>query len=246
MDKKRISITVIISFLIFTSGFLIFIRSREKVKEEALENIPLNIFVNDKLGYEFGYPLEWHERELDDGNYIHSAFNNENISEVDVDWRSYEQTFRSAFVGFADFVYIDGAMEYQIEHHVYRNHNELSLSQWYELFVLVEAFNAEKITEAQLIRKISKITEGGSIANYDKIFDPWTPRGNVLKIGNKDVLKVTLAGNHRYEGFQYYILSHNNYFFVFSFGYGDRATNRNQWHKNDRGVKNMIKTLKDK
>ncbi len=243
MSKKKIIIIVILFALLLCGAYFLFRKTDTEPVEEPVEEMMLE-YRNDKYNYRFNYIAGWEAREKETLGYFHSLMSNRNLPATHVNWNTYRQGTNVVFSGFSDFTYIEGAREYQIEHHVYPNPHNLSIRQWYDLFVITEALHTQRITEADFIRKSKSIVEGeGKISDEDGIYDPWSPRGEIIKIEQKNVLKVTLPGDYRYNGYQHYILSFNNYFLVFKFGYGGVTTNRDLWKNNNKIIRRIIETI---
>ncbi len=239
MKKKKIIIIIILA-LFLSSILVLTLRNKEGKIEEKTDEITLE-YRNEKYGYKANYNVNWQVREKDNLSYFHSLLSNKSLSSTHVNWNTYLQGSHAIFSGFSDFTYIEGAREHQIEHHVYPNPQNLSIRQWYDIFVITEAFHTKRITEADFIRKSKDIIENRKeIEDTEGAYDPWTPKGEITKIGKLDVLTMTLPGDYRHSGYQHYILLFNNYILVFKFGYGSATNNRELWKNNNN---NIIKTI---
>ncbi len=244
MNKKRLALTVVVCLLFFWGSYSIFISSRQEIIDDALHDIRLEEFENTRYGYRFSYPEDWELRERDILGHFHSSVRGDDLPEIGINWESYRQVYRNTFTALSDFTHIDGVAERQIEHAVYPNNNRLNHYQWYDIFVLMEARSSRIITEAILFQRSHVIlNENERIDENYNLYDPWTPRGQVLEIGSHEVLKVTILGDFRHENYQYYIIPFDKYFLVFHFGYGRTDASRSVWKDNNEGIRAIIKTL---
>lgn len=245
--KQKPVILIIIFILLLSTFFLIFLKNKNERDEELDKTVGETLleYRNEKYGYKLNYSTNWQVREKENFNYFHSLLSNKNLPITHVNWNTYLQGSSIIFSSFSDFTYIEGTREHQIEHHVYPNPHNLSISEWYNLFIITEALHSQRITEADFIRKSKNIIEKGEeIKEEDSLYDPWTPKGEIIKIDKKDVLKTTLPGDYRHNGYQYYILLFNNYFLVFKFGYGGATTNRDLWKSNNEDIIKMIRSIR--
>ncbi len=242
MSKKRLILIVVIVLLVIT---FIALLARDKSEEEVVtDDENLEKFINSSFKYSFDYPSEWEVRERDNVHYFHPLLSRTDPPEIDINWGTYRQIYRTTFVGLSGFTHIDGLQEYHIEHGVYHNNNNFTLRQWYDIFILTEAVYTRRITQAEFIRTSRGImSDHNRISSSLNLYDPWTPREEILTIGDHTVLKTRLAGDYRYDGYQYYIVLLNNNFLVFSFGYGGASASREVWGKASEGVKTIINTI---
>lgn len=241
--KKIIIITASILSIALLVFFLLSSDDKNKSSDKTEDN-EMQEYYNEKYGYKLNYNKDWETRERDNLNHFHSLLNNRNLPSTTVNWSTFLQGSSTIFSSFSDFNYIEGVREYQIEHHVYPNPHNLSARQWYDLFVLTEALHTQRITEGDFIRKSkSIIEENKEISIEDGIYDPWSPKGEVIRIDRKDVLKVILPGDYRHSGYQHYIVLFNNYFLVFKFGYGGTSANRSLWKNSNEEIIKMIKSI---
>lgn len=241
--KSLIIFSAVIILLSFASLYL-FLRERRAAKEDV--DFEGRTYRNEVYGYRMYFPLGWEieEKEERKFSFFHSALENEKFSENREFWNTYKQDFGINLVGVSPLTHIDGEINYNIEKHIYLNENNFTLRQWYNLAALAEAFSSAKISEGDFIRTRNSIMEEDVEADdIEEVFDPWMPRGEVIQVGNKDVLKTTFPRAHRYQGYQYYIFPFKDYFFVFHFGYGGPVIPRDMWQRSDRHIKDMIKSL---
>ncbi len=241
--KKIITIIGLLTAAILLTFFLFSLNEKKDISDKEPEEERLEYY-NEKYGYKLSYNNEWETRERENLTHFHSLLNNKNLPSTHVNWTTYVQGSSTIFSSFSSFDYIEGAREYQIDHQVYPNPHNLTVRQWYDLFVITEALHSKRITEGDFIRKSKNIIEEQvEIDIKEGLYDPWSPKGEIFKIDRKDVLKVVLPGDYRYSGYQHYILLFNNYFLVFKFGYGGTTTNRDLWKKNNEEIIKIIKSI---
>ena len=243
--KKVITIIIAIITILILGSLLLSSKDDADIINNKLDVATLKEYRNEQYGYRFFHVQGWEEREKDIRGYFHSSLNNtSNLSEIDIDWNTYRQVVNTSFLGNLEFVNRERRQDYLIDHYLYENTNNLTLKQWYDLFVLAEALYSRRITEGEFIRVGNYIIDKEvSLNNELNLYDPWAPRGKFLEINNRPVLKAIFPGDYRYNGYQYYIAAHNNYFLVFRFGYGGLYSTREMWKENDANVKIMLKTI---
>ncbi len=244
MSKKRIALILVTAFLFFSASVFLFFRDGDDVDESSPEPGG-RTYTNEEIGYVMGYPIDWEVREIAGSELFHPKIDDGKDLQTEIDLDTYSYIFGTDLVGQSPLTYIDGTINYNIEKRVYLNQNGFTVRQWYEIVALIEAYVSRKISEAEFIRISNEvINEGYIVSEREKIFDPWIPRGEIMKVGEKDVLETTRIGDHRYDGYQYYLTSVDDYIFVFSFGYGGVVIPREMWTRSDRHIREMIKTLK--
>jgi hypothetical protein len=188
------------------------------------------------------YPLSWEIREKRNLTSFYSNTRNEEILQTTINLDTYNQIFGVDLVGTSPLTYIDGVINYNIEKDVYRNSNNFTVRQWYDIAVLLEAYNSQKISETDFIKISSKVLNEEDILK-ERIYDPWIPEGKIIKIGDKDVFETTRLGDNRYDGYQYYITVLGDYVFVFQFGYGGLVIPREMWQRSANHVRGIIWSL---
>lgn len=243
MSRKSIIIlSSIIILLVLGSVYLVLRRDRGVEEEVEFDE---RIYQNEELGYAMSFPEEWNIEAIDEGDFqfFHPALEEEKLAQEDF-LGMYRQIFGIVLVGASPLTYIDGTINYNIEKHVYSRKEEVTPRQWYDVVALSEAFSSGRISEGNFIRmKNEVLREGREISSEEYVFDPWIPRGEKIRIGNRDVLKVTMPTDRRYDGHQYYIVSEGDYLFVFRFGYGGPILPREIWERATRHVRGMIYSL---
>jgi len=242
VTKLKTTLIIIVAIVFFSLSLYLYLGSREEPLGEDVE-IGGRVYRNESLGYEMNYPEFWEIREKKNLTSFYSNITSEDNPQTTVDLETYKQIFGIDLVGTSPLTYIDGVISYNIEKSVYRNNNNFTVRQWYDIVALLESYNAQKISETDFIKISSKVLKGEEILK-EKVFDPWIPEGEVVKIGNKEVLKTTRFGDNRYDGYQYYITALGEYIFVFHFGYGGLVIPREMWQRNDNHVRGIIWSLK--
>jgi len=243
VTKLKTTLIIVVAGVFFLGSLFLYLRSGEDDYEE--EELRGRIYRNEDFGYEMSYPTGWEVREKRDLSFFHPAIDNKDFLRMGVDLDNYIEISGISLVGSSPLTYIDGTIDYNIEQSAYFNKDALTVRQWYDIAVLMEAYHTQKIGEADFVRMRNTIIGEGEIKEErGRVFDPWISRGSSIKVGRKEVLKTTWAGGHRYDGFQYYITSIDDYIFVFYFGYGGTVTPREMWQRSDRHVKEMINSLR--
>ncbi len=241
--NKKLFIFVFLLFIGAIIFFVVFFNGDDDEVEK--EDVSGEIFVNEEMGYSLKHPFGWEIESKRRLNYLNKGMERAEVKDLDlIDGESYRQIASMDLVGSSPLVYIDGEIKYIIEKNVYPNNNNLTLRQWYDLGMLVLAFEEGIITEGELIQKTnSRINDDIEITEEDGVFNPWVPRGEDIIIGDIDVIKFIMPGDYRYEGYQHYAANIGGYFFVFSFGFGGPVTPREMWNDGDEYVKDMIRSL---
>ncbi len=249
MQKNKIAIILLFVTIFFLISFFFFLirnNDNDSYRESPEKEILWEgtVYQNSDLGYFFIYPEDWRIEEKEDLSLFHPSLENSNFLENNIDMKTYEKIFSVNIRGDSSLVYIDGVLQYDIEKDIYLNKNNLTARQWYDIAAIGKAQEEEKITKADFIRKTNSVIERGWIEDErGRVFNPWMPRGNNLKIGKQRIVKTKIPSNGFYEGYQYYILNFKNYILVFSFGYGGVTVPREMWQKNDNYIKDIIQTL---
>ncbi len=243
MNRKKSTIIIIVAAIFFLASVFLFISNRRGVEDDDSDLLG-RTYTNEILGYTMKYPSAWSVEDARNLPYFHSAIENNLDLQTEIDLSAYRAVSAVNLIGVSPLTYIDGVINYNIEKHTYRNTNNLLPRQWYEIAVLIEAYDAQKISEAEFIRTSNRIIErGGYIEEEENIFDPWMSRGEEKSIGSKDIVIATRVGGNRYDGYQYYITKVGDYIFVFNFGYGGPIIPREMWGRSDTHVKEMIRSL---
>ena len=243
MTKLKTTLIIVVAGTLFLGSLFLYLRSGDDSYEE--EELRGRIYRNEEVGYEMNYPAGWEVEERKDFSFFHSAIDNKDFLRMGVDLDNYMEISGISLVGSSPLTYIDGTIDYNIEQGVYFNKDELTVRQWYDIAVLMEAYHVQKIGEADFIRIRNTIIREGEVKEErEKVFDPWVSRGSLIKVGRKEVLKATWISGHRYDGFQYYITSVGDYIFVFHFGYGGVVTPREMWQRSDRHIREMLNSLR--
>ncbi len=241
-NKKLIAFVFLlfVGAIIFSLLFL-----KEDSDEVEIEDVSGELFTNEELGYSLKHPFGWEVEAKRRLNYLNKGIERTEVRDIElIDEESYRQIASMDLIGSSPLVYIDGEIKYVIEKNVYSNKDNLTLRQWYDLGMLVLAFEEGIITEGELIQSTnSRINDDTEIREDDAIFNPWVPRGEDITINGRDVIKFIMPGDYRYEGYQYYVAAVSDYFFVFNFGFGGPVTPREMWSDNDEYVKDMIRSL---
>jgi len=213
--------------------------------DESSPELGGKTYTNEEIGYVMSYPIDWEVEERTDSELFHPKLDDGKDLQTEIDLDTFSYIFGTDLVGQSPLTYIEGTINYNIEKRVYLNQNEFTVRQWYDIVALMEAYVSRRISEAEFIRISNEVVDKGYITSErEKIFDPWIPKGEITEIGKKDVLKTTRIGDHRYNGYQYYLISVDDYIFVFSFGYGGAVIPREMWSRSDRHIREMIRTLK--
>jgi hypothetical protein len=244
VTKLRTTLTITVAVIFFSLSLYLYLGNREKPLDEDVE-VGARVYQNKALGYQLNYPPSWEIREKRDLSYFYSERTDVTEPQTSINLETYKQMYGVDLIGTSPLNYIDGTINYNIEKEIYPNLNNFTVRQWYDVAVLLQNYNAQKIRESDFIKIGNKILkEGAIVEDKDKIFDPWTPEGEVINIGSKDVLKVIRSGDSRYEGYQYYIVSFSDYIFVFHFGYGGLVVPREMWQRSNNHMKGIIWSLK--
>jgi hypothetical protein len=244
VTKLRTTLTITVAVIFFSLSLYLYLGNREKPLDEDVE-VGARVYQNKTLGYQLNYPPSWEIREKRDLSYFYPERTDLTEPQTSINLETYKQIYGVDLVGTSPLNYIDGTINYNIEKEIYLNLNNLTVRQWYDIAVLLQNYNAQKIRESDFIKTTNKVLkEGAIVEDKDKIFDPWTAEGELINIGNKDVLRVTRPGDSRYEGYQYYILSFSDYIFVFYFGYGGLVVPREMWQRSNNHMKGIIWSLK--
>jgi len=229
---------------LFFGIFYFYLREGDPEKEEDDDIYVGEVYESEEFGYSIIYPREWELNEDVTLSFFHHALREDYYSQRKIDFNTYYQVSGVNFSGKSPLVYIDGEIGYNIEKRVYININLFTARQWYDVAATADARDDGKISSADFIRRTNQIIEEGDVQeDREKIFDPWMTQGHEIKVGDKNVLKVTKEGDHRYDGYQYYIFSYGRYIFVFRFGYGGPVLPREMWHRNDNHVKEIIASM---
>ena len=242
MQKRKIFLILAGVLLFFFISLFIFIKKRNVEEEKA---ITLDrSYINEDLGYKMGYLEGWTVEEVGGNAYFHPAIANKELLEIFGEWDTYRQTLLVRLKGESSPTNAEEILSYEIDNYIYYNNNNLSPEDWYNTAVLAEALVEGRINNSDFVRLKNKImSEDFDKNDGEEFFDPWMPRGEIIKVGNKDVLKIDGVGNYLYDGFQYYILSFGEYIFVFRFGYGGLESTREMWKLSDTRIKEMIASL---
>jgi hypothetical protein len=243
VTKIKTTLIIVVAVLLFAGSLYLYVANREELLDEDVV-VGERVYRNETLGYEMNYPITWEIEEKRAHQTFFPETTGERLPQTSIDLEAYRQIFGLDLIGTSPLTYIDGVISYNIEKAVYSNENNFSARQWYDIAVLLEAYNIQKISEADFIRMSNKAIEEGFVAEKDKIFDPWMPEGEVLKVGRKEILRTTRFGDTRYAGYQYYITTFDDYVFVFYFGYGGPVIPREMWQRSDMHVKGIIWSLK--
>jgi hypothetical protein len=241
VTKLKTTLIIVVAILFFSLSLYLYLANRSEPLDENVE-IGGRVYRNENLAYEMNYPAPWEIIEKRNLTSFYSDIRSEDNPQTTINLESYKQIFGIDLVGTSPLTYIDGVINYNIEKNVYRNSNNFTVRQWYDVAVLLEAYNSQKITETDFIKISSKVLKGEGILN-EKIYDPWTPEGEIVKIGSKEVLKTTRLGDNRYDGYQYYVTVLGEYVFVFHFGYGGLVIPREMWERSDNHVRGIIWSL---
>ncbi len=244
MTKAKIILIITVAVVFFSLSLYLYFGSKKEPLGEDVE-VGSRVYRNENLGYEINYPASWEIREKRNLVSFYLDMISGDIPQTTINLETYNQVFGIDLVGTSPLTYIDGVINYNIEKTIYRNHNNFTARQWYDIAVLLEAYTVQRISEADFIKISSKILREGEIfKEKERIFDPWTPEGKVIKIGNKDVLETTRLGDNRYDGYQYYITALGDYIFVFHFGYGGLVIPREMWQRSHNHIRGIIWSLK--
>lgn len=241
MTKLKTTLIIVVAILFFSLSLYLYLANKSEPLDEDVE-VGGRVYRNENLGYQMNYPSSWEILEKRNLSSFYPNIRSEDRPQTTIDLETYNQIFGVDLVGTSPLTYIDGVINYNIEKTVYRNSNNFTVRQWYDVAILLEAYNSQKITETDFIKISNKVLKEGTILE-EKIYDPWTPEGEVIKIGKKDVLKTTRLGDNRYDGYQYYITVFGGYVFVFHFGYGGLVIPREMWQRSDNHVKGIIWSL---
>jgi hypothetical protein len=241
VTKQKTILIIVIAILFFSLSLYLYLGNRTEPLDEDVE-VGSRVYRNENLSYEMNYPASWEIREKRSLTSFYSNIRSEDNPQTTIDLKTYDQIFGVDLVGTSPLTYIDGVINYNIEKNVYQNSSNLTVRQWYDIAVLLEAYSTQKLTETDFIKISSKVLKGEEILK-ERIYDPWTPEGEIIKIGNKDVLKTTRLGDNRYDGYQYYITALGEYIFVFYFGYGGLVIPREMWQRSDNHVRGIIWSL---
>ncbi len=245
MNIKRITAVIIISVFFFIGSFFLFIRSRDRVTEEILQDKSLIEFNNQRFGHTLKYPESWQLRERDSLTYLHPSLASDQLPEIGVNWGTYKQVSRHVFIALSEFTHLDGASEHQIDYSIYPNNNNFSLTQWYDIFVLIESMNSQLITESQFFRhSVDVLDNNMRIAKGHNAYDPWTPEGELINAGNNEVLITQFPGDFRHDAYQYYIVAADNYIITISFGYRRGTASRTLWRRSNSAIMTVIENIK--
>ncbi len=241
MTKLKTTLIIVVAILFFSLSLYLYLGNREEPLDEDVE-IGARVYRNENLSYEMNYPATWEIREKRNLTSFYSNIRNEESPQTTINLDTYNQIFGIDLVGTSPLTYIDGVINYNIEKAVYLNSNNFTVRQWYDIAVLLEAYNSQKISETDFIKISSRVLREEEISK-ERIYDPWTPEGKIIKIGNKDVLKTNRLGDNRHDGYQYYIIAYGEYIFVFHFGYGGIVIPREMWQRSDNHLKGIIWSL---
>ncbi len=237
MKKQKVILIVLFAVIFFIGSLYFYLQSREEVTSDYDWDGEGRDYINEDIGYKMKYPITWIMREREDLTSFYS-FREERDLQTSIDLSTYDQFFSIDLVGRSPLTYIDGDINYDIKKGVYLNSNEFTVRQWYDVVVLLEAYTSRKISEGEFTKLSNEVLKEGSLVTKEAgIFDPWTPRGDVVNVGGKDVLMVTRPARTRYDGYQYYIVSLEDNIFVFYFGYGGLVLPREMWHRSDMHIR---------
>jgi hypothetical protein len=242
MQKRNLFLILAIVILFFLISLFIFFKKGNTEEEKAI--VLDRTYINEDLGYKMGYLDGSTVEEVGGNAYFHSAIANKDLLAIFGDWSTYEQALLVRIKGEYLPVNAEESISYGIDSYIYYNNENLSVEDWYNTAALAEALVGGRIDNSDFVRLKNKITNKELNENDgEEFFDPWMPRGELIKVGKKDVLKIDGSGNYVYDGFQYYLLSFGDYIYVFRFGYGGLDNTREMWKVFDTRVKGMISSL---
>ncbi len=241
-EIKIIAVFVVVFLFLFSIFFLF---SKTNKKETSVQLELDRYYINEDLGYQIGYQEGATIKEIMGSYYFHSALSSEELLNIFGDWSGYQQIFMTKISGDSSIYSIDGKMLYEIDKYIYLNKEKVSVEEWYNTAVLAEALVSKRIDNSAFVKLRNKIKKNDlSESDKEEFFDPWAPKGTLISVDKKNVLKMNaVTENYFYDGFQYYIVAFDKYIFVFRFGYGGSLP-REMWKENDAMVKAMIASLK--